>query len=136
MIVDSNSEAPLQYVDPTYQALLFVRASIYDLTTGTPVLEDTVDLSLLGPSIYWGKYGFTAGRIYQVQKAVYTDGTYVTIDEDYPQSVDDVQCIDLSIPGFVPPHNPESLKASIEESEALSAVVGEDGTLNAKFDCE
>lgn len=96
MIVDSNAPAPLKYTDPTYQPSLFVRALILDLSGGSPVLENTVNLSQYSTSaVYNGKYSFTAGKPYQVIKNAYTDGTYATIDTNYPQDTDEFQCIDL-----------------------------------------
>jgi hypothetical protein len=95
MIADSNSPTPLKYTDPTFQTLLFVRANIYDTSGGSPVLENTVNLALITQGTYYAKYSFTAGKTYLVQKLVYTDGTYVTVDQSYAQDNDDVQCIDL-----------------------------------------
>lgn len=99
MLIDSNSEAPLKYTDPTYQALLFVRANIYDLSGGSPALEDTVDLALIDNGVYQGKYQFTAGKPYLVQKLVYTDGTYTSVDQNFAQDNDDFQCVDLQSGG-------------------------------------
>lgn len=95
MIVDSNSAASLQYVDPTYQTSLFIRANIYDLSGGSPVLDSTVNLLQINNGVYAGKHTFTAGKPYLVQKLVYTDGTYTVVDQTYAQSTDDVQCVDL-----------------------------------------
>lgn len=96
MIIDSNLVSPLKYTDPTYQALLFVRANIYDITSGSPILENTVNLSLINNGCYQGKYQFTAGKIYFIQKLVYTDGTYTTVDQTFAQDNDEAQCINLS----------------------------------------
>jgi hypothetical protein len=95
MLVDSNSAAPLKYTDPTFQSSLFVRANIYDTSGGSPSLASTVNLALIDNGTYWGKYTFTAGKTYLVQKLVYTDGTYTTVDQTFAQDNDDVQCVDL-----------------------------------------
>lgn len=95
MIVDSNIAAPLQYVDATFQVSLFIRSNIYDMSGGSPTLENTVNLAQINNGVYQGKYTFTAGKPYLVQTLVYTDGTYATVDQTYGQSVDEVQCIDL-----------------------------------------
>jgi hypothetical protein len=97
MIVDSNAAAPLKYTDPTFQSSLFVRARIYDTSGVSPVLENTVNLSQINNGTYWGKYTYTAGKTYLVQKLVFTDGTYTTVDQTYAQDNDDVQCIDLKL---------------------------------------
>lgn len=93
-IVDSNSFAPLKYTDPTYQVLLYVRANIYDLSGGSPVLEGFVNLILLNNGVYQGKYKFTAGKPYLIQKLVYDSG-YTTVDQTFAQDNDDIQCVDL-----------------------------------------
>ena len=98
MIVDSNSAAPLKYTDATYQTLLFVRANIYDVS-GAPALEGTVNLALVDNGVYTGTYLFTAGKPYLVQKLVYTDNTYTTVDQTFGQDNDDVQCVDLASGG-------------------------------------
>lgn len=95
MIYDSNAPAPLKYTDPTFQTLLFVRANIYDTSGGSPSLAGTVNLALIDNGTYYGKFTFTAGKTYLVQKLVYTDGTYTTVDQTFAQDNDDVQCIDL-----------------------------------------
>lgn len=95
MIADSNSSTPLKYTDPTFQTLLFIRANIYDVSGVSPVLENTVNLTLIDNGTYWGKYTFTAGKPYIVEKLVYTDGTYTVVDQTFAQDNDDIQCINL-----------------------------------------
>ena len=95
MIVDSNISASIQYVDPTYQVSLFVRANIYDLSGGSPVFDSSVNLLQINNGVYAGKKTFTAAKPYLIQKLVYTDGTYTVVDQSYAQGTDDVQCIDL-----------------------------------------
>jgi hypothetical protein len=97
MIVDSNAPSPLKYTDPTFQPSLFVRAKIYDTSGVSPTLEGTVNLAQIDNGTYWGKYTFTAGKTYLVQKLVYTSGSYAAVDQSYAQDNDDVQCIDLKI---------------------------------------
>lgn len=100
MIVDSNAPAPLKYTDPTFTAgPLFIRANIYDTSGVSPSLESTVNLTLIDNGTYWAKYTFTAAKTYLVQKLVYTDGTYSTVDQTYAQDNDDVQCVDLQAGG-------------------------------------
>lgn len=96
-IIQSGVAAPLKYTDPTYQSLLFIRANIYDTSGVSPSLEGTVNLALIDNGTYWGKYTFTAGKTYLVQKLVYTDGTYTTVDQDYAQDNDNLQCLDLKL---------------------------------------
>jgi len=96
MIVSSSIEAPLSYVDPTFTGGLDVAAKILDVTTGTAVVEATVPLIEYNSGLYKANYQFTEGKLYQIEKNVYTNNTYVTVDQDYPPSVDDIQCLNLT----------------------------------------
>lgn len=118
MIIDSNTPAPLKYTDPTFQTLLYVRANIYDTSGVSPVLENTVDLALIDNGTYWGKYTFTAGKTYLVQKLVY-DSTYTTVDQTFPQDNDDFQCVN---PGAVAPMSAK-MSASINPSTNVLSVL-------------
>lgn len=121
MIVDSNSAAPLQYVDPTYQSSLFVRSKIYDLSGVSPSLESSVNLTLIDNGVYRSKYTYTAGKPYLVQTLVYTDGTYTLVDTTYAQSVDEVQCIDLKTANL---SNLDASVSSRNSTAHFDAVIG------------
>ena len=59
---------------------LYVRASIYDLTTGTAVLATTVVMTNSLDGVYKGTYSGTLGHTYLVVALVFTDNTYSTLD--------------------------------------------------------
>jgi hypothetical protein len=127
MIIDSNAPSPLKYTDATYQASLFVRANIYDTSGVAPVLEGTVNLAQINNGTYWGKYTFTAGKTYLVQKLVYTSGSYAVVDQNYGQDNDDVQCIDLKIANLDAAISTRASQATV----ALDATVAK--TADARF---
>lgn len=144
MIVDANQPAPIQYTDPTYQALLYPLARFYNITTGSPVLEASLELELINNGVYQGQYLFLNNNIYVVQILVYTDDTYTTVDEEFAQQTIEVQCTQFStdLGAVLAAVNkilqglPSGLQAQLDPHE-LSAQL-EPGTieLDAKFDCE
>lgn len=94
MIVDSNGPAPISYIDPTFSAQLFIRATIWDITTGTPTVAAQVVLAQVpSQNLYQARYTFLANHQYVVQKLGYTDNTYGTVDQTVGPSSDDVQCL-------------------------------------------
>jgi hypothetical protein len=96
MIIDSSIPSPIQYVDPTYQPSLFVAANIYDMSGVVPILVTRLALELIDNGVYWGKHSFIAGKTYLIQKLVYTDSLYDTVDQAYAQGIDEVQCVDYA----------------------------------------
>lgn len=67
---------------PTYDQnnSLFVKANIYDVTTGTPVLLRTVNMLNISNGCYSGTTIALSGKTVLIIALVYTDGTYTTID--------------------------------------------------------
>lgn len=78
---------------------LFAQASIYDDSTGTPVHVADVALSELVPGTYVGGFVPLASKSYAVVKRVFTDGTYTTVNTDYPASSEAFQSVDFSAGG-------------------------------------
>lgn len=63
---------------------LSVQASIYDVSTGSPVFLTTVNLSAISTGAYTGNYMASQNKTYLVAIAVFTDGTYSTVDVNRP----------------------------------------------------
>ena len=59
---------------------LYLRATIYDVTTGYPVPIRTVNLTDVYAGCYYGTTPVIIGRNYEAVIAVYTDNTYATVD--------------------------------------------------------
>lgn len=70
------------------QSSTFVRANIYEVSTGTPALVSQVTLTSLGNGYYAGNYLSVAAKAYLVVCVCYTDGTYTVIDSTRPPTGD------------------------------------------------
>ena len=74
---------------------LDVASSVYDVTSGTPTLVTgpdamtAVDAAL---NTYFGQFTPTNNKQYVIVKAVYTDGTFATLDTTYAQGSESVLC--------------------------------------------
>lgn len=77
-----NPGLPFSFIYPSYDEneFLFVQASIYDVTTGTDVFLDTVNMVDAANGVYSGNYTGLTGQTYLVVMSCYTDGTYSTVD--------------------------------------------------------
>lgn len=62
---------------------LFVQASIYNVSTGTPVLGDPVEMAHVALGVYFGSVDVEVGQAYEAISAVYTDDSFDTPDEAY-----------------------------------------------------
>lgn len=80
------ANVPLPF-EVTFNSGLAVAMSVFDVTTGSAVLVSgpaaMIDLS--GLNTYFGQFTAAVNKNYIVVKAVYTDGTFATLDTDYPQ---------------------------------------------------
>lgn len=107
MIVQSGLRNPIEV---TYiETGLFVQASIYDLTTGTPVFVGTVNLMEITPGTYVGTMIGAAAKAYLVVKRVFTDNTYAVVDSNFSPSSEAFQAVDLSGGGGGTPGSTGSL---------------------------
>ena len=64
----------------------YVAIKIYDLSSGTASLVTTVGMTHVFNGTYWAAYTFpnsSAGKNFLIQKSVYTDGTFATVDSSY-----------------------------------------------------
>ncbi len=75
---------------------LSVGLSVYDTTNGAEVLVEGPDLmaNLVG-NTYIGQFTPTAGHAYVVFKAVYTDDSLTTLDDNYSQSSESLFAEDI-----------------------------------------
>lgn len=85
---ESSIPIAFNYVDINQNNDLFVAASIYNVSTGTPVFVSKVPMDLLQNGYYCGDYEALFSENYLVISLVYTDGTYDTIDTNYAPSAE------------------------------------------------
>lgn len=98
-IAQSGIPFGINYTSYDQLSSLFVRASIYDITSGSPSFVANVNLTHASAGSYNGIYTGTAGKVYAVVSAVYTDGTYSTLDPNRSPATDPVQCLDFAVQG-------------------------------------
>jgi hypothetical protein len=79
-LIESVSPFCFNYTDFGQDNSLFVRASIYDVTTGTAVFVSNVVMTATDPGMYSGAFTATSGKTYLIISMIYTDGTYATPD--------------------------------------------------------
>lgn len=93
-----NSGQPFAFVYPAFDQLvdLDVAGLVYDVSSGSAVLLDTVPMVATELGVYVGVYTGTASKTYLVIAAVYTDDTYVTPDTDYAPWA---ECYSVGNPG-------------------------------------
>lgn len=63
-----------------------VAMKIYDLSSGTAALVSTIAMTHVFNGTYWGANTFTtaqSGKNFLIQKSVFTDNTYATVDGTY-----------------------------------------------------
>lgn len=90
---------PFSFNYRTYdsQSGLFFAAKIYDVTGGSPVLVSQVPMPEIGTSgLYVGKFTGTAGKIYEIDKLAFTDGSYTVIDGGRSPGTESVQMVAIA----------------------------------------
>lgn len=77
-----NASAPFNFSYPAFDENtgLFVRASIYDVTSGSPSLLGTVNLANTAFGVYGGSYQGATNKTYLVIILVYTTNSYAVVD--------------------------------------------------------
>lgn len=102
----ASNEKVLSF-EATYDSpSLFVAMSVYDDSGVSPSLIQgpSAMLNFAGNS-YRGKFTPSFGKTYLIFKAVYTDGTYITLHPDYAASTETVRCdevvVDTAIPEII-----------------------------------
>lgn len=79
-IVSPSSQMPISYQAGNQNPFLFVRAKVYDVSTGSAVFLTNVNLVETVNGLYCGSYPSTSTKSYLTIAVVYTNGTYSTID--------------------------------------------------------
>lgn len=74
-------------------AILNVQGAVYDMTTGSPVLIQTIAMTEVAFGVYFGSFTGTIGETYQITQVVYTDNTFVTPNYLYAPGCDAFDCI-------------------------------------------
>lgn len=85
-VVPSNRAIDFEYSAYDGSTGLFIAMKVYDLSSGTATLVTTVGMTEVINGTYWATYTFTPamiGKSYLIQKSVYTDGTYATLNALY-----------------------------------------------------
>ena len=84
----------------TYQQNnLPVAMSVYDDSGPTPIrIVAPFAMALVGGNTYRGKFTPEAGKSYIIIKAVYTDDSFTTLDEDYGQGSESIFALNVSTP--------------------------------------
>ncbi len=72
---------------------LFVAASLYDVTTGTPVFVSKVGMVSVGLGVYSGNFTGVSGLTYLIVVAVYQDSGFTTLDTSRAASSSENQCV-------------------------------------------
>ena len=119
-------------LEVTYEpGLSFVAMKVYDVT-GTPALVATVPMVELVNGTYLASFTPASGKTYAVSKAVYTDGTYTTLDGEHSPGSETLQAVDLSPASQIDDLKREFLRILGLENHLAQAVA----TLDADLDCE
>lgn len=80
LIVSPNQEFSFTYQAYDQVSSLFVKFTLYDVSSGVPVLLTTVTATYASLGAYIGGYTAISGKTYLVIGLVYTDNTYTSID--------------------------------------------------------
>jgi hypothetical protein len=111
------ADVPLPF-EVTFDANnLFVAMSVYETTNSMPTLvQGPQAMNVVIGNTYIDKFTGSAGRSYLIFKAVYTDGTFTVLDDNYSQGSETIVCQDIggggsgggdvSIIGLVDEQNP------------------------------
>lgn len=91
---------PFAYASYDLDTILNLRASIYRMTSGTPVLLGTASMVEVAFGVYFGSYTGVIGNTYQAISVVYTDNTFTTPDPDRAAGCDGFDSIHL-VPNIV-----------------------------------
>lgn len=110
------------YVAADKQSGLNVAASIYDITTGSPVFVVKVPMVEVLLGSYAGVFTPLNGKVYDIISLVYTDPGFTTPDPDRAPGTETVQT--YNFPGGSGPTPPAPAKLVIIQSNTnLQAIV-------------
>lgn len=82
-IVSSGTPFTFNYPAYSKDVSLNVLARIYNVTTGTPILEFTQGMTNADNGVYTGNYVPITDQAYLVVMAVYNEDSFTTLDADY-----------------------------------------------------
>lgn len=75
---------------------LFLRADVFNTTTGTPILSTTINLVDVFAGCYFGVFTGSYNNNYEIDIAVYTDNTYLVVDTNRAASCQSFNCFFIS----------------------------------------
>lgn len=84
------------YASYDQNASLNLQATIYDVTTGTPLSVGTATMALVNYGVYFGNYMGTIGDTYNIASVVYTSNSFATPDLNRAPQVDEFDCYELT----------------------------------------
>jgi hypothetical protein len=96
-VVPSLKAIDFEYTAYDGLSSLFPAIKVYDLSSGTATLVNTVGMTHVFNGTYWSTLTFTvaqAGKSFLIQKTVYTDGTFATVNQNYPSGSEIVGPVD------------------------------------------
>lgn len=85
-VVPSGKQIDFEFTAYDGNTGLFPAMKVYDLSSGTATIVATVGMTSVINGTYWAQYTFSAvqaGRSFLIQKSVYTDNTYTTLNATY-----------------------------------------------------
>lgn len=93
MLVSPAIPFSFSYPDFNGTSGLFVRATIYDVTSGVALSPVTANMTeIVATGCYVGTFTPVAGKDYQIIALVYTDGTYGVIDTTFAPVALNIEC--------------------------------------------
>lgn len=88
------------YAAYDYDPDMDVAGNVYDVTSGSTFIS-RIAMVEADFGVYFGTFETTVDHAYIVEKSVYTDNTYTTVDTDRAPSLDSFQSFDISGSGIV-----------------------------------
>jgi hypothetical protein len=79
---------------------LYIAASIYDMTSGSPLLVGLIPMTDISYGVYVGNYKGSSEKVYLVIMASYTSNTFGTIDNTRPPAAECYQGVNRSLTSF------------------------------------
>lgn len=99
---DTYREASIQFLATAYGTYdqndsLFIQTSVYDTSTNLPVLVSNIPMSLVDFGVYLSHFTGAVGLTLTATSAVFTDGTYTTVDINRSASSETFECLEKSV---------------------------------------
>ncbi len=118
----SGAPYGFNYVAADKQSGLNVAASIYDITTGSPVFVVKVPMVEVLLGSYAGVFTPSNGKVYDIISLVYTDPGFTTPDPDRAPGTETVQTYNFP-GGSGPSPTPTAKEVIIQANTNLQAIV-------------